>query len=292
MPSDTPLGGELYLIIASSFVVLLFRHMMSTLRPLRRIFGSHGIHQAVLCFLAAFAAAEALAQDRPLPVPSFDLFPLDNPLNPKLPMARAPAGSPALQEPTVLPAIPIPSKIGAGRTEITADEAAFDPDTHIATFRQNVVLKDPNFNVVCDKLIAYLKHDEPPKPGAKTTRSASSAPAPKAGVNPKDDPHRTLDKAVAEMNPGGRVEITQDKVETDGSVTHSIGHGSRAVYNAITGTTVLTGMPDATKGMDSVFATDENTVITMTRDGGMSTVGPHKVTIISKSGPAAQQAAP
>jgi hypothetical protein len=158
-----------------------------------------------------------------------------------------------------------------------------------------VVLKDPSVNVVCDKLIAYLKHDQPPRPGTKTARGAqneSGATAPKEGVNPADDPHRTLDKAIAEMHPGGRVEITQDKVEKDGSVTHSIGHGSRAVYNAITGTTVLTGMPDATKGTDSVVATDEKTVITMTRDGGMSTIGPHKVVIINKPSPAAKPASP
>jgi hypothetical protein len=54
------------------------------------------------------------------------------------------------------------------------------------------------------------------------------------------------------------------------------------VYNAITGTTTLTGMPDATKGTDHVIATDERTVITLMRDGQMSTVGPHKVIIVDR----------
>jgi lipopolysaccharide export system protein LptA len=271
--------------------VLLLRLKMSAYRPFRGILRSSATQKAVLYTLATLAVA-ALAQEPRLEVPSSDLFPLGDPIGRHLPPARPGAGSPDSQEPSILPAIPVENKISNGRTEITADEAAFDPDTHIATFRENVVLKDPTFNVVCDKLVAYLRHDQPSKSGAKTARVVSNASTSKGRVNPPDDPHRTLDKAIAEMHPGGRVEITQDKVETDGTVTHSIGHGERAVYNAITGTTVLTGMPDATKGTDSVVATDEKTVITMTRDGGMSTIGPHKVIIVSKGPPTAKPASP
>lgn len=266
---------------------------MNTLRELRWTYRSPVIQKAVLYILAAFFATETRAQDQRLSVPSSDLFPLSDPLNPQFPAANAPTGSSPSQEPGVLPAQPSGTKIGNGRTEITADEATFEPETHMAIFRQNVVLKDPDFNVVCDKLIAYLKHDQPPKPETRRAQRASGAAAPKGGVDPADDPHRTLDKAVAEMNPGGRLEITQDKVETDGSVTHSIGHGSKAVYNAITGATVLTGMPDATKGKDRVVATDEKTVITLMRDGGMNTVGPHKVIIVnSKIAPAPTKTSP
>jgi lipopolysaccharide export system protein LptA len=268
---------------------------MSTTRQLRGTFGNTVVHQALLfSILAALASTKTLAKEPRLPVSSSDPVPGDDPLNPLLPM-KDPASSPTAEQPGVLPAQPIGNKIGNGRTEITADETTFDPETHVATFRQNVVLKDPGFNVVCDKLMAYLKHDQSPKLGTKTARNAqreSSAQAQSGSAHPADDPHRTLDKAVAEMNPGGRLEITQDKVETDGSVTHSIGHGSKAVYNAITGTTVLTGMPDATKGTDTVVATDEKTVITLMRDGGMSTLGPHKVVIINKPSPAVKLTAP
>jgi LptA/(LptD N-terminal domain) LPS transport protein len=265
---------------------------MSTSRQLRWIFGNPVIQKAVLCAVAAFAATEAHAQEQRLSLPSSDLFPSSDPLNPQLPPANAPAATAPTQEPAAAPAQPAGTKIGNGRTEITADEATFEPETHVAIFRQNVVLKDPDFNVVCDKLIAYLKHDEDAKPGTRKPKIALNPDAPKEGAGPADDPHRTLDKAVAEMNPGGRLEITQDKVETDGSVTHSIGHGSKAVYNAVTGTTILTGMPDATKGTDRVVATDEKTIITMMRNGSMSTVGPHKVIIINKTPPAAPKPVP
>jgi lipopolysaccharide export system protein LptA len=254
---------------------------MSTVRQPCWIFRSSAIHKAVLYTFAAFAGAEALCQPPSPSNPTSELFP--DPLNPQLPPPRAIAVSPGSQESDAAGANSTGNTIGNGRTEITADETNFDPDTHIATFKNHVVLKDPTFNVVCDILVAYLKHDAPSKSGKKASRPAPVAEGPKGGTNPADDPHRTLDKAVAEMRPGGRLEITQDKVETDGTITHSIGHGSKAVYNAITGTTVLTGMPDATKGADTVVATDEKTVITLTRDGGMSTVGPHKVVIIDKN---------
>jgi hypothetical protein len=271
--------------------MLRLRQIMRTFRQLRWSFKSPVSHKTVFFSIIALAAMAAIAQEPRLSHPSSDVSPSDDPLNPQLPM-KDPAGSPASQEPGVLPAQPIGNKIGAGQTEITADEATFDPETHVAIFRQKVVLKDPGFNVVCDKLVAYLKYDHTPKPGTKIARNDKTEAAPKGGADPANDPHRTLDKAVAEMNPGGRLEITQDKVETDGSVTHSIGHGSKAVYNAITGATVLTGMPDATKGTDSVVATDEKTVITLMRDGGMTTTGPHKVVIINKAPPAAKQTSP
>jgi len=184
-------------------------------------------------------------------------------------------------------------KKAKGPTEITALEANFDQKANIAIFIGEVVVKDPEFNVICDKLTAYLKHEEKPKakPGAPGTTPKAGTPAAssKPGTPsptatgtpaPKDG---QLDHAIAITTSDRRVIITQDKLEADGTITHSIGKGDRATYDANTGEVVLYGSPDAVKGTNHVQATDPTTIITLNRDGRMKAVGPHKTTIVDMS---------
>ena len=170
-----------------------------------------------------------------------------------------------------------------GPTEITSAEATFDQKANIAVFVGSVVVKDPEFNVVCDKLTAFLKHEEKSAPAAsgagdgKTpapvtlSPNGGAAPAKKGGG---------LDKAVAISTSERRVLITQDKVEADGSITHGIGHADRAEYDAKTGDIVLYGTPDVTQGMNRCFALAPETIMTLNRDGHMTAKGPQKTTIV------------
>ncbi len=155
-----------------------------------------------------------------------------------------------------------------GQTEITADAAEFNNKTHIAIFIGNVIVKNPEFNVVCDKLTAYLKHDEMPAP-ASGGKLKNAVPAPGSAAAPKSK--GGLEKAVAEMANGGKVVITQEKKEADGSSSTSVGKGEKAVYNAVTGVVTLTGWPEARQGPNTSVAVEEGTVMIMTRDGNMRT---------------------
>jgi lipopolysaccharide export system protein LptA len=236
--------------------------------------------QPLFCIIAAvLAVPAAFAQSQPSPVPRSDLFNSSDPLNGGLLPSKG-----ASETPGALPAqAPSDEKKEKGPTEITSGEATFDQKAHIAIFMIDVVVKDPEFNVVCDKLTAYLKHEDPVKPGVKPAKATPRPATPKPGEPPKKTGGGGLERAVAEMNSGGRVEITQDKVDDKGNITHSIGHGTRADYDAITGDIVLTGRPDVKKGTDWVIATDDSTVIKLNRDGHMSTKGPTKTVIISET---------
>ncbi len=177
-----------------------------------------------------------------------------------------------------------------GPTEITALEANFDQKASIAIFTGEVVVKDPEFNVICDKLTAWLKKDEKPKrapgttPAPATPKPATPSTAAKGtpGANaPSKDGQ--LDHALAITTSDRRVIITQDKLEADGTITHSIGKADKATYDANTGEVVLYGSPDVVKNTNHVQATDPTTVMYMYRDGFMKAVGPHKTTIIDAS---------
>jgi lipopolysaccharide export system protein LptA len=213
-----------------------------------------------------------------------------------------------------------PKDKGQNQTEITAQEATFEEKAHTAVFLRDVFVDNPEFNVNCDKLTAYLKHnDDPnnpnnvvtpttqfttgPKPstpspvapkatpkGARgahaTTVKASPTPKPGAAPAKPGDPDAApaqtggLDKAVAE----GNVLITQDKVEADGTLSHNIGHAKKAFYDANTGDISLYGKPDASRGVNTVVALVEETVIVLNRDGRMKVFGPHKTTIKDSGG--------
>ena len=181
-------------------------------------------------------------------------------------------GEPPLPKPATETAAP---KKAEGQTEITADGAEFSNKTHIAIFSGQVIVKNPDFNVICDKLTAYLKHDEKPVVAANDKKPVADAataksPAPDAAA-PKSK--GGLEKAIAEMQDGGKVVITQDKKEADGSTTHSIGKAERAVYTAINGEVTLTGWPEITQGINRVVPAEDGVTLILYRDGRYRAVG-------------------
>ena len=226
-----------------------------------------------LPLVSALALALSLVAGRaqaPAPFTEGDLFKNIDPIN----------GDPLNTKP-LLEKPPGKKEKSEGQTEITADAAEFNNKTHIAIFIGSVIVKNPEFNVVCDKLTAYLKHDEKPAP-APGDKPKVATPAPESGAAPKSK--GGLEKAVAEMSGKGKVVITQDKAEVDGSTSHSIGKAEKAVYNAVTGEVTLTGWPEVKQGPNTGVAVEEGTVMIMTRDGKMRTEKGRTKFIIQDSG--------
>lgn len=159
----------------------------------------------------------------------------------------------------------------ANTTEITADNAEFNNKTHIAIFTGEVFVVNPDFNVNCDKLTAYLKHDEKPATPADA-KAPKPAAVPEAPVAAKSK--GGLEKAIAEMRNGGRVVITQDKKnDVDGTVTNSVGKADKAVYNATTGDITLTGNPEIRQGISNVVPAEEGVTLIINRDGRYRAIG-------------------
>jgi lipopolysaccharide export system protein LptA len=168
----------------------------------------------------------------------------------------------------------------AGATEITAKEASFDQKSRQAVFAGDVVVKNPEFTINCDKLTAFLKADgkqagaTAPKGSNGTAAKPTPAPPPAPPGEKKKDTGG-LEKAIAE----GNVTILQEKVDAEGNLTRNIGRSKRAVFESATGDVILTGRPEVQQGINTIVATDENTVITLNREGRMNVKGPHKTVI-------------
>lgn len=148
----------------------------------------------------------------------------------------------------------------------------------MAVFTGSVVVKDPDFNVTCDKLTAYLKHGDGSGSAAANSGGAGIGAAPKKSGG--------LDKAIAVTTSDRRVVITQDKKDADGNVivhNYSVGNADQATYDATTGDTVLTGNPDVVQGSDRCVATEPGTVMILNRDGHMKAIGPHRTIIVEQT---------
>ncbi len=164
-----------------------------------------------------------------------------------------------------------------GPTVITAHASTFDNRIHQAIFIKNVVVVDPEFNVNCDKLTAYFKSE---KTGQAAKPAVPAEPVEAAGKSTGPKPGGGgLEKAIAESTGTNRVRIVQDKVDANGVVTHNIGDGKTAVYDASTGDITLTGMPTVQQGFNMCVALAESTVIILNRDGHMRVDGDHKTII-------------
>lgn len=78
----------------------------------------------------------------------------------------------------------------------------------------------------------------------------------------------------------GRVAVTQDKTEADGSITHTLARSDRAQRVAETGDVLLYGMPDVTQGLNRCVATTPQTWMKLARSGKVEAHGPHRTLVI------------
>ncbi len=160
-----------------------------------------------------------------------------------------------------------------GPTVITCiTQTTFDEKTRVAVFEGDVNVTAPQFTLTSKKLTAYLKKDQGAQTSSEASNSGSEADAASASTG-------GLDKAVAE----GDVVITQVKPNNDGAATTYIGKAAKAVYNTSSGEVMLTGWPQVQQGVNNQVATEEGTVMIMTQDGRMRTMGKSKTIIQNQS---------
>ncbi|MDD5201481.1 MAG: LptA/OstA family protein, partial [Terrimicrobiaceae bacterium] len=133
------------------------------------------------------------------------------------------------------------------KTEISCkDEATFDNASGIATFVTTVYVKDPQFNLYCDKLTVFMNKER-----------------------------KGIDHAEAE----GHVVIVQDNTDDKGQPTKSIGRSGKAVFVPATGDATLTVWPQLQQGINNHVSTEATTVMVLNRNGHLKTTGGSRTVI-------------
>ncbi len=157
-----------------------------------------------------------------------------------------------------------------GPTEITAREAMFDNTRHLATFSTEVLVRDPEFGLSCERLTVNLK--KPPVPGVDKPEAKPKAPGEQSSG---------IEKASAE----GNVIITQDKPDpATGKLQRYTGKAKRAVFDKTTGTLTLYGWPQIAQTIGGalskqILSREESCVITLNRAGKIDVKGYHTSTL-------------
>ena len=145
-------------------------------------------------------------------------------------------------------------------TEITASiETTFDERTRTAVFVGDVMVKDSQFTLTCEKLTAVLRKGKE-----------------------KEGSGGGLERAVAE----GKVVIVQEKPDEKGKMVRYMGKAARVEYDAESGDVTLTGWPQIQQGINTQVATEEGTRMILNKNGRLKTIGGSKTVISGDTGDA------
>jgi len=141
------------------------------------------------------------------------------------------------------------------QTVITAQkEATFDNTANMATFEGNVVVKDPQFTLFCERLVVTLGKDR---------------------------------KGMEQVDAIGKVIIVQENKNPDGESVKSTGRSGKAVYRPESGDITLSESPSIQSGINMQIG-DASTIMILNRNGKSKTIGPSKTTIVDNSAQAQQ----
>lgn len=136
------------------------------------------------------------------------------------------------------------------KTEITCkNDATFDNTKSVATFEGTVFVKDPQFNLYCDKLVVYLNKER---------------------------------KGIEHAEAWGHVVVVQENTNEKGDTTKSIGRAGQAVFVPATGEATLKDWPQLQQGINNHISTEQTTVMVLNRDGRLNTTGPSKTVIVDQ----------
>jgi lipopolysaccharide transport protein LptA len=138
------------------------------------------------------------------------------------------------------------------KTEITAKkQATFDNTTSIAEFEGNVVVKDVQFTLFCDRLKVTMAKDR-----------------------------KGLQLVEAFGDGRDKVIIVQENSDASGKTTKAIGRATKATYDPTTGIVTLYGWPSVQHDINLQQATEESTIMNLDRGGKMETKGGSKTVIV------------
>lgn len=136
------------------------------------------------------------------------------------------------------------------RTIIESDDGAtFENASNSAEFIGHVVVRDPQFDITCDKLHVVLRPDR---------------------------------KGLLKVIASGNVIITQEKQNDRGDVIKSIGKCGKVTYDPTTGDATLEDWPQVQQGINNQISTQQSTVMILNAKGRSRTIGSSRTMIVDQ----------
>ena len=136
------------------------------------------------------------------------------------------------------------------RTVIDSDNGAtFENISNTAEFTGHVTVRDPQFDLTCDKLHVVLRPDR-----------------------------KGLEKVIA----SGSVVIVQEKKNDRGDLVRSVGKCGKATYDLASGDVTMEDWPQIQQGINNQVATQQSTLMILNAKGRSRTIGPSRTMIVDQ----------
>lgn len=204
--------------------------------------------------------------------------------------ASAADAPPAEAGPKPMPLQPLIEPAAAIRSTATvtidSDDAVFDLKAGIFIYRGHVHARHPQFYIECEELEVHMVMDDPDAPPASAEKNGAK-PKARAGAEPKkDDPilakpgEKPKENAIKMAIARGPM-VTIEKVSEQGEVQQA--KCRRALYEASTGEITMSDYPQVLRGNVLQAATSPSTTMVFSQKGKLTTNGPSKTDILSRS---------
>ena len=202
------------------------------------------------------------------------------------------ATAPAAPKPIAPAPLDKPKAKSLQITDIHADANDFDPKNSIFIFSGNVDVKNPSFHLTTDgtfevKMKKEEKKAKAPEPAAKAAPTPGTKPDAKSlveapvnaagatGAAPAKE-ENNIESAVAR----GKM-VTIEKMGDDGKM--KVGQSRYAHYDGASGDMTLRDWPQVSDGENMIVAIEASTVMVLTADGKLRTMGGRTETRIIQS---------
>lgn len=212
------------------------------------------------------------------------------PAAPSTPPVAAPA--PASPKPIAPAPLDKPKAKSLQITDIHADANDFDPKNSVFVFSGNVDVKNPGFHLTTDgtfevKMKKEDKKAKAPTAETKPTAAPGAKPEAKSLVEaPVLPPNTTASEPAKEENniesavARGKMVVIEKKGD-DGKT--KVGQSRYAHYDGATGDMTLRDWPQVSDGENMIIAIEASTVMVLTADGKLRTMGGRTETRIIQS---------
>lgn len=160
------------------------------------------------------------------------------------------------------------------RTIIDNDEGAwFDDATSSLEFRGNVVVRDPQFKLFCDKLYVVMN------PNRQGIQKIIATAAPKSALTNSISTNSTITSPLTNP-PSNCVTIEQENTNEQGEFVKTIARAGEVIYEPATGNLTLKYKPEITQGASCQIGTEENTIMILNKKGTSQTIGKSQIIVV------------
>lgn len=161
------------------------------------------------------------------------------------------------------------------RTIIDNDDGAwFDDATSSLEFKGNVVVRDPQFKLFCDKLYVVMN------PNRQGVQKIVATAIPKNSFANSTSTNSVSSNNILSAASTGYVTLEQENTNDQGEFVKTIARAGEVTYEPATGNLTLKQKPEIQQGANCQVATEDSTIMILNKKGTSQTIGKSQIIVV------------